>query len=519
MMETAGREPVPSEIATRSDVVSPSPENQSYSPSLRINDPNARMEYQRLNQNLSPFEQALDNIRNADLSSLRDTKVSSEINDQRILNVRKKLINLIGNNPENLNQDQLKLINSINKLFTYNGPSDPENKISAEEVIASVLELVSKKLKQGNSPACTAAAGGQLLMNHRGVGHFSELLTNIIVDGSHGELRSNESGYRREASSACGKYPGASIAECIFRSAVMELSNRKLEGISEGVTIVYSDPAHGNESQGVSYIYDDKTKKLIGTYQGMHAEGWLLAHETMLDCAIEYKQSTKDGGNFAPSDIVAAMSKKGGTHECIIAYDETGLHTKHDVVFHKIENGRVFFSNPHDLDDDNFHAKSATHKLEEAVEGVEGRLESMTIEEFEDRLFSAGIIHIDKPAGFFRDTNKFGHERFENALAYYRENGVTHVVIHEGPNFTEMKEKNEVSKNRVQTFMERNNSVSQDLTDKTYYSKQGFSSQSELEAARDFEGQYAWDRLQKERFERLLKLKRGTTLRVNTELN
>jgi hypothetical protein len=336
-------------------------------------------------------------------------------------------------------------------------------------------------------------------------------MTNLLINGSHGELRLNESGFRKEAS--MGVYAGASIAECIFRSSVMELSNKMLESKYGDITIVYSDTAYGEGAQGVSFIYDNNTGDLIGTYQGMHAEGWLLAQEELLGCGVEFLKSTQDGGSVSPSDILAQMVAKGGTHGCAIAYDKHGLHDKHFVEFREIKNGRVYFANPHkNLHEGNFSKKADSHIL------VGAGIESMSIADFEERLLSAGLIHLDKPAGHFQDTNDYGDESFQIALDWYKNNrssGNNHMIIHEGLKFNEGTKNPTISQNRMDVYMNANNTLSQDLGNRTYYAECGFASQSELERARYDEGDIAWHKRQQE----ILREKELESLRVLMGIN
>lgn len=465
-------------------------------------DQGSRLFIQKSLQDLPLHNKVLDSIKN-------DSNLSQDIKD--------KLELLIGNDPENLSQDQLKLIHSINKL--YSQPlAIAATTLSREEIIASVLESVANgpnKFGQGLVPSCTATVAGKLIMNNKGVGHFAELMTNLLIDGSHGKLTLDETGIRREGTD--GEFAGASIAECIFRASVMQMSGKALEGISPDVAVEYSDTAHGQSSQGVSFIFDRETKEQIGTFQGMHAEGWLIAQEILLDCGVEFLKSSNDGGPVSPSYILEQMINKGGTHGCAIAYDKEGLHNKHFVEFHEIKDGRVYFSNPHkDLTSSNFYQKADSHRLE-----ADG-LESMSLTDFEARLLSGGVIHLDKEPGHFE--NDYGDESFTVSMEWYRENGNNHVMIHVSPNEMAKGVNGKSDNNRKSKSGNIDNEVHKNSGMRDNDGRYSFMKQSDFseeeKMTRSLEAQYAWERWQKQIVEKekqilkdLMKVNKKMTLR------
>lgn len=349
------------------------------------------------------------------------------------LSVKDKLMleNLISPNHGTVSSDQRKLISAIIRLqdrAENEHLAQASTTIPREEIINSVLESVARgsiELGQGNVASCTATSTGKIYIRHNGVGAYAELMTDLLLDGYHNfdndpnrQIKLNESGVRKERDH--GLFEGASIAESIFRASVMELSCRGLEGSDARMNFRYDD------ATGDTYVFDDQGQQ-VGSFAGMHRDGWIYTMEQMMGSGVEFMSSTQDqDGLYSPDVILKDLIKSSNGAGIELAYAENGPHNRHFCVFSHVDNGRVYFDNPHkNLTEKNFSKKSDSHRLEA------NGLESMSIDDFKERLLSASIVREGSAIGSFAQSNQ-AQQVWRSTVAisnWYLENRHAHIDV------------------------------------------------------------------------------------------
>ncbi|MGA1190743.1 MAG: hypothetical protein ACO3XO_00530 [Bdellovibrionota bacterium] len=357
------------------------------------------------------------------LASAIDAVRSSHISD-----AHKEKLSLLLSNPEpSSREDTLRLAQAVNKLCRSDSCVAAKT-LTREEIITSVLESVAegaRELRQGNMATCTATAAGKLYINQKGIGAYAELMANLVMDGRHDfdndptrRLRLYEDGIRNELDK--GKFEGASIAECVFRTAMMQLSCEGLQLADPRMQFSYDDPS------GITYIFD-RDSKPVGSFTGMHRDGWIYSMEKMFGCGVEFLSSTSDkDGSYKAKDILQQLSESEGGACIELSYAERGAHSRHFCEFSHVADGRVYFDNPHALNEANFKAKSASHRLES------NGLESMSIADFEARLLSASIVREGTECGAFQESNESqqGWRSVESITNWFLENPHSHIEFH-----------------------------------------------------------------------------------------
>lgn len=340
---------------------------------------------------------------------------------------KEKLNSLLTNEDLRHEEDALRLAHAINKLCLSDS-CVAATTLTREEIITSVLESVAEgamELRQGNMATCTASAAGKLYINQKGIGAYAELMANLVMDGRHDfdndpvrRIRLQEDGVRNELDK--GKFKGASIAECVFRSSVMQLSCEGLELADPRMQFSYDDYS------GHTYVFD-KDNRPVGSFKGMHRDGWLHSMEKMFGCGVEFLSSTNEHqGRYDAHHILKELRQSRGGACIELSYAESGAHSRHFCEFSHVADGRVYFSNPHVLNERNFDAKSDSHRLES------NGLESMSVADFEARLLSASIVRDGTECGAFQESNESQQEwrSVESVSNWFLENPHSHIEFH-----------------------------------------------------------------------------------------
>ena len=366
------------------------------------------------------------NLRSESLSAeFQINRAIDAVRSSNISETHKEKLNSLLNSPDaSTREDTLRLAHAVNKLCLSDSCVAAKT-ITRQEIITSVLESVAegaRELRQGNMATCTASAAGKLYINQKGIGAYAELMANLVMDGRHDfdndptrRLHLREDGVRNELDK--GKFEGASIAECVFRSSVMQLSCEGLQMADPRMQFSYDDPS------GTTYIFDRENRP-VGSFAGMHRDGWIYSMEKMFGCGIEFLSAINDReGTYDPRVILEELSQsKSGA--CIeLSYAERGAHSRHFCEFSHVADGRVYFDNPHALNEANFKAKSASHRLES------NGLESMSIADFEARLLSASIVREGTECGAFKESNESqqGWRSVETVTNWFLENPHSHL--------------------------------------------------------------------------------------------
>gem|GEM_PF-5356381 len=339
---------------------------------------------------------------------------------------KEKLLSILENTDSTQQDDIQRLAQSVNKLCSSSSCVAAQ-RLSREEIISSVLASVAdgaKELRQGHMATCTATAAGKLFIAKEGIGAYAELMTNLVMDGRHDfggdatrRIYLNEGGIRHEADK--GEFEGADIAECVFRASVMQLSCEGLEIADPRMRFTYDDQS------GLTYLFDQENRP-VGSFSGMSRDGWLYSMEKMFGCGVEFLSTTNDlGGKQDSADILRelAQSKDGACIE--LSYAASGAHARHFCEFSHVEDGRVYFNNPHVHSERSFKKKSSTHQLES------NGLESMTIEDFNQRLLSATLLRRGTEIGEFQQQNQAQQEwrSVESMTNWFLENPNSHVEL------------------------------------------------------------------------------------------
>lgn len=367
------------------------------------------------------------------LALARETITNSGLSGEH----KRELLRLIrSEDGRTFTDDQVKLIDAIAKLIRRvesEQLAQAAASIPRDQIIESVLESVaggSVELAQGNVASCTATATGKIYMRHNGIAAYTELMSDLIIDGFHNidgdpnrQIKLNESFNRNEGDN--GLFEGASVAECIFRSSVMELSCRGLELADPRITARYDD------ATGTTYLFDKETGESLGSFAGMHKQGWLHSMEILTGSGVEFMSSRVDkDGKFSPEEILRQLMGSRGGAGIELSYAQDGPHNRHFCEFLRVEPDekgelRVYFNNPHVLNDKNFKRISSSHRLE--ADGSE----SLSIEDFKQRLLSASIVRDGSPIGAFTESNNAQQtwRNMDNITNWYLENRHAHMHV------------------------------------------------------------------------------------------
>lgn len=291
--------------------------------------------------------------------------------------------------------DRAELINSVHALLATERNSELQSPGMRLELATSLLHTLADPLSahQSDRRTCSVVSSVQTRMALENPAEYARLIEGLSGKDGSVELASGER-MQFVAGSARVDVPlngdsviSRSLESRVLQSACMQYA-AGYERNATGELVLQYDPArdvfhdtvHGNDTSGVYGNWQQK-----------------LTNDVFNEGSTRLDTSNVPGVGTPPREVISAMQQQldaTGTPVAVeVNWASQGDHSEHIMLVTEIKDGRVYFFNGWRTFHDRDGSTSHSHEMTE-----DGKVESMSLEDFEKRLRSAYIADPSKTA-------------------------------------------------------------------------------------------------------------------------